>query len=73
MTEFANRPPEVKERMDSVVDSILLFANAILEPDEGEIYTISEIELAQHLRIAAIFYRAREDKNANDEPMQNNP
>jgi len=54
-----NRPPFVKEKLNSVVDSLVLFSNEIIK--KPELYTISEGELAHNLRSAIIFYKARED------------
>lgn len=63
MTDLEKRPIEVKEKINEVVDSVLAFANRII--DDCGLYTISEFELATHLRMAVIFYRAREDSKVD--------
>lgn len=68
---MGNRHTLVKEKIDEIVDSILSFSNCILENKiTGTPYSASEIELAQHLRIAIIFYRAREDSYSNQKDME---
>jgi hypothetical protein len=68
------RNPNVKEKINEVVDSMLHFANCILGEDtSGNRYTMSEIELANHIRIAIIFYRAREDSTPFNEAVTTEP
>lgn len=49
----------VKVKMDETVDSIMAFAEHIINAD-NRAYSVSELEMAHHLRLAIIFYRARE-------------
>ena len=49
----------VKLKMDETVDSIMAFAEHIINAD-NRAYSVSELEMAHHLRLAIIFYRARE-------------
>ena len=49
----------VKIKMEETVESIMAFANHIINATNGQ-YTVSELEMAHHLRLAIIFYRARE-------------
>jgi len=59
-----------KEKMTETIDSIVIFSEHIINSvNQG--YSSSELELAHHLRLAVIFYRAREDatervKRANE-------
>jgi len=59
MSDLEKRPKEVKEKIDEVVESVLAFANSII--DYLHLHTVSEAELAHHLRLAIIFYKAREN------------
>ena len=53
----------VKEKMDETVDSIMAFSTHIIDNENNRAYTESEIQMAHHLRLAIIFYRAREYKD----------
>lgn len=57
-TSLAKRPPQVKESLNAMIESIFILANTILNKDY--LYTQSELELANNLRLAIIFYKAQE-------------
>jgi hypothetical protein len=61
--EERKRPDGVQEKINEIVDSMLAFANSIIE--DFEMYTVSEAELAHHIRLAIIFYRAKEHAKEN--------
>lgn len=50
----------MENEITEVVDSIMQFANAIL--DGNNRYSYSESKLAYELKMAIIFYRAREEE-----------
>jgi len=54
-----SRTPEVKAKIIEVIDSIALFADTILDGDG--LYSYSEVKLAYELKMAIIFYEAREE------------